>query len=327
VADELPYVTGTLGLAGTKPSQDMLQECDLLLLVGTTFPYPEFLPRPGAAILISINLIPTSPGPARPVDIDLVGDAATTLDALLPYLKAGPPSDWSERIEALTSAWWRTVEQEASSASRLVHPGLAISTLSAIAPENCTIAVDIGTVVQWFARSFQLRGKMRTSLSGGLASMGASIPYAIAAKFAVPSRPAIALLGDGAMQMNGLNELITVAESWMEWSSPQFVVLVLNNSALNQVTWERRLDQSQAHGRATHEIANIPYHLFANMLGLRGLLVTRPEGLARAFRDAFAADRPVLIEVRTDPAVCPLPPHILADRARELARSMAGFAS
>ena len=166
---------------------------------------------------------------------------------------------------------------------------------------------------------------MKASLSGALASMGAGIPYALAGKFAYPDRPAIVLIGDGAMQMSGLNELITVAEHWRRWKNPHFIVLVLNNSSLSNVTWERGLQNSPGRQDPAHSIANVAYHQFATMLGLRGLYVTRPESLARAWQDAFSADRPVVLEVRTDPEISPLPPHISTDEARDLARHMAGY--
>ncbi len=163
---------------------------------------------------------------------------------------------------------------------------------------------------------------MMASLSGGLATMGSGMPYAIAAKFAHPDRPVIAICGDGAMQMNGLNELITVAKYWQRWTDPRLVVLVLNNRDLNQVTWEQRVLAGDPKFEASQQLPDFPYHRYAMMLGLKGLVVKEPDRIGAAWDEALAADRPVVVEFVADPNVPPLPPHITLDQARAFVASL-----
>jgi pyruvate dehydrogenase (quinone) len=163
---------------------------------------------------------------------------------------------------------------------------------------------------------------MSASLSGGLASMGAAVPYAIAAKMAFPARPVVALVGDGAMQMNNMAELITVAKYWRDWSDPRLAVCVFNNEDLNQVTWEQRVIEGDPKFDASQAIPNVPYHKFAELIGLKGLYVDDPSHLGDAWDEALSADHPVVLEVKTDPDVPPLPPHIMLDQARKFSRAL-----
>ena len=317
--DELPWVTGSIGLLGTRPSWDMMNECDTLLMVGSGFPYAEFLPKEGQARGVQIDRKADMLSLRYPMEVNLVGDAAETLRLLLPLLNDKPDRAWRERIEGWTADWWKTLESRARKEANPVNPQRVTWELSKQLPERAIITSDSGSCANWFARDVKIRAGMMCSLSGGLASMGAAVPYAIAAKFAHPDRPVIALVGDGAMQMNNMAELITVAKYWRDWTLPRWVCCVFNNQDLNQVTWEQRVMEGDPKFAASQEIPDVPYHRFAEMIGLRGIYVDDPKQLASAWQEALSADCPVLLEVKTDPEVPPLPPHITFDQAKHFA--------
>ncbi len=238
--DDLPYVTGPIGLLGTKPSWTLMQECDTLLMVGSSFPYSEFLPEEGQARGVQIDIDGRMLGIRYPMEVNLVGDSAETLAALLPLLNRKEDSSWREKIENEVSEWWRLMEDRAHLEADPINPQLVFYELSKRLPDGAILSSDSGSSANWYARDIKLREGMMASLSGTLATMGPGVPYAIAAKFAYPERPVIALVGDGAMQMNGINELITIAKYHHRWSDQRLIVLVLNNRDLNQVTWEQR---------------------------------------------------------------------------------------
>ena len=320
--DDLPWVTGSIGLLGTKPSYDMMMECDTLLMIGSGFPYSEFLPKEGQARGVQIDLAPDMLSLRYPMEVNLVGDAAETLRALLPLLKSKKDGKWRGRIEKNTAEWWKTLEARAMEPANPVNPQRVTWELSPRLPDRVIVTSDSGSCANWYARDLKMRRGMMASLSGGLASMGAAVPYAIAAKFAHPDRPVIALVGDGAMQMNNMAELITIAKYWRRWSDHRCIVCVFNNEDLNQVTWEQRVMAGDPKFDASQQIPNVPYHSFAEMIGLKGIYVDRPEAMGAAWDEALAADRPVLLEVKTDPEVPPLPPHITFDEARKLTESL-----
>ena len=314
--DALPWVTGSIGLLGTKPSWEMMSECDTLLMIGSGFPYSEFLPEEGRARGVQIDIEPEMLSLRYPMEINLQGDSAETLRMLLPLLDAKQDQSWRSRIEKNVADWWQLLESRAMTAANPVNPQRVIWELSSCLPERAIISSDSGSCANWFARDLKIRPDMKCSLSGGLASMGAAVPYAIAAKFAHPDRPVIALVGDGAMQMNNMAELITVSKYWREWSNSRFVVCVFNNEDLNQVTWEQRVMEGDPKFNATQQIPNVPYHRFAELIGLRGLYVDAPDQLRQAWDTALASDLPVVLEVKTDPEVPPLPPHITLKQAK-----------
>jgi pyruvate dehydrogenase (quinone) len=321
--DDLPFVTGAIGLLGTKPSSNLMSACDTLLVVGSSFPYSEFLPRPGQARGIQIDIDGRRVGMRYPMDVHLVGDARATLEALLPRLRQKPRNGWRHQIEEWNADWAALVEERARlEASRGLNPQLVFSELSPRLPDRCVLAADSGTAANWFARNLKLREGMLASLSGSLSTMGCAVPYAIAAKFAHPDRAAIALVGDGAMQMNGNAELVTVAKYWREWQNPRFVVLVLRNDDLNMVTWEMRALAGDARYEASQALPPFEYARYAELIGLRGLRIERPDQVARAWDEAFASDRPVVIEAIVDPDVPPLPPHITLEQAKHFGQSV-----
>jgi pyruvate dehydrogenase (quinone) len=320
--DDLPWVTGSIGLLGTKPSWELMSNCDTLLMIGSGFPYSEFLPKEGQARGVQIDIEPEMLSLRYPMEVNLVGDSAETLRALLPMLEEKKDRGWRQQIEKEVVEWWKVLESRAMTSANPVNPQRVVWELSPRVPERAIITSDSGSCANWYARDLKIRRGMMCSLSGGLASMGAAVPYAIAAKFAHPDRPVIALVGDGAMQMNNMAELITVAKYWKDWSNPKWVCCVFNNQDLNQVTWEQRVMEGDPKFNATQQIPDVPYHRFGELIGLRGIYVDDPERLAGAWDEALAADRPVVLEVKTDPEVPPLPPHITLKQAKNFASSV-----
>src|SRR4051794_11714080 len=324
LADDLPYVTGSIGLLGTKPSWDLMMGCDTLLMVGSGFPYAEFLPEEGQARGVQIDIDGRRLGIRYPMEVNLTGDSAETLRALLPLLKRKEDRSWRESVEDGVAKWWETLEARAMADADPLNPQRVFWELSSRLPSDAILAVDSGSVANWYARDLKLRQGMLASVSSTLASMGCAVPYAIAAKFAHPSRPVIAFAGDGAMQMNGLAELITAAYYRGRWADQRFIVLVLNNRDLNQVTWEQRAMVGDPKFEASQELPDFPYARYAELIGFRGIRVDSPEAVGPAGDGAPAADRRVLIEGVTDPNVPPLPPHITIENARALASAMRG---
>jgi pyruvate dehydrogenase (quinone) len=320
--DDLPWVTGSIGLLGTKPSWDLMNECDTLLMIGSGFPYSEFLPKEGQARAVQIDIEPEMLSLRYPMEVNLVGDAAETLRALLPLLRERSDHAWRKRIEGWTAKWWKTLEERAMQPAKPINPQRVAWELSPRLPERAIITSDSGSCANWYARDLKIRRGMMCSLSGGLASMGAAVPYAIAAKFAHPERPVISLVGDGAMQMNNMAELITVAKYWRQWKTARWICGVFNNEDLNQVTWEQRVMEGDPKFNASQRIPNFPYHKFAELLGLKGIFVDNPDRVAPAWEEALAADRPVVVEFKTDPEVPPLPPHITLKQAKAFAEAL-----
>ncbi|MGI4953735.1 MAG: thiamine pyrophosphate-requiring protein [Janthinobacterium lividum] len=310
VPDDLPFVCGCLGLLGSKPSWDMMQECDTLLMVGSCFPYSEFLPKPSSARGVQIDIDGGMLSLRYPMEVNMVGDSAVTLEALLPLLNQKPRDAWRDGIESGVASWWSLLEDRAMQSADPINPQRVFWEASKRLPDNVIMTGDAGTVANWYGRDIRMRRGMMGSLSGSLASLGSATPYAIAAKMAFPDRPVIAFIGDGAMQMNGINEMITIAKYWREWTTPTLVVMVLNNQDLSQVTWEERAQLGSGKTESTQAIPDVAYHTYAEMLGLKGIVVRDPEKLGAAWDEALAADRPVVMNVYTDANVPPLPPHI-----------------
>jgi pyruvate dehydrogenase (quinone) len=323
VPDELPFVTGSIGLLGTRPSWDMMQDCDTLLMVGSSFPYSEFLPEEGQARGVQIDLDGRMIGIRYPMEVNLVGDSALTLQALKARLRPKEERSWREKIEANVSEWWRVIERRAVAEADPINPQLIFHELSKRLPDGAILTSDSGSAANWYARDIRLRAGMKASLSGTLATMGAGVPYAIAAKFAHPERPVIALVGDGAMQMNGLAELITLAKYRHRWPDQRLIVLVLNNRDLNQVTWEQRAMSGDPKFVESQELPDVPYASWAELIGLNGIRVEDPAEIGDAWDRALGAERPTVLEVVCDPEVPPLPPHITIEQARSFASAIA----
>jgi pyruvate dehydrogenase (quinone) len=323
LSDELPYVTGPIGLLGSRPSYEMMMDCDTLLTVGSSFPYTQFMPEFGQARAVQIDIDPTFIGMRYPYEVNLVGDARATLRALIPMLQEKTDSSWRSTIEKNVSQWWESMAAEAAVEANPINPMRLFSEASPRLPDNVIIAADSGSSANWYARQLKFRGQMRGSLSGNLATMGPGVPYVIGAKFGHPDRPAIAFTGDGAMQMNGMAELITIARYWEEWSDPRLIVAVLHNNDLNQVTWEMRSMTGAPKFVESQRLPSVNYANFARDLGLNGQEIRDPASIGQAWDAAFAADRPTVLDVHTDPEIPPIPPHATLQQMMDTAKSMA----
>jgi pyruvate dehydrogenase (quinone) len=320
--DDLPFVTGSIGLLGTKPSSDMMNECDTLVMVGTGFPWSEFLPEEGKARAVQIDVDPAMLSLRYPCEVNLHGDSAETLRLLLPLLDQKTDDSWRTRIEHWMKDWWATLEARAKTAAHPVNPQRVVWEMSPRLPANAIVTSDSGSCANWYARDYRAQRGQMASLSGGLASMGAAVPYAIAAKFAYPDRPVVALVGDGAMQMNNMAELITVAKYLGRWPDKRLVTCVFNNEDLNEVTWEQRVMNGNPRFDASQDIPDVRYSAFAELIGLKGIFVENPDDLGNAWDEALSADRPVVLEVKTDREIAPLPPHVTFEEARKFLSSV-----
>ena len=321
--DDLPCVTGSIGLLGTRPSYEMMRDCDTLLIVGSNFPYTQFLPELDQARAVQIDIDGRFIGMRYPTEVNLVGDAATTLRALLPHLHTQEDNGWRQKIEDNVSRWWHTMHKEAMVEADPINPMRLFAELSAQLPHDAMVMADSGSSANWYARQLKFTGDVRGSLSGTLATMGPGVPYGIGAKFAHPDRPAIVFAGDGAMQMNGLAELITIKRYWQEWADPRLIVAVLHNNDLNQVTWEMRAMEGAPKFVDSQTLPDVDYAAFASSLGLASHTITDPNDLADAWKQALQADRPTLLDVHTDPDVPPIPPHATFEQAKNAALALA----
>jgi pyruvate dehydrogenase (quinone) len=296
----------------------MMMNCDTLLMIGSSFPYSQFLPPFGQARGVQIDIDGKMIGMRYPMEVNLVGDARETLKAMLPRIEYKQDRSWRETIEADMDDWWRTVEARAMLDAEPINPQRIFWELSPRLPDNCILTADSGSGTNWFARDVKIRDGMRSSLSGTLATMGPGVPYAIAAKFAHPDRTVVAMVGDGAMQMNGMAEMLTVAKYWKRWATPHLIFLVLHNNDLCQVTWEMRAMEGNPRFEASQQLPECDYAGFAEMIGLKGIHVDHPDQIANAWVEAFAADRPVVLDVLADPNVPPLPPHATFEQSAAL---------
>lgn len=324
LSDELPYVTGPIGLLGSRPSYELMKDCDTLLTIGSSFPYTQFLPEFGAARGVQIDIDPHMVGMRYPYEVNLVGDARVTLQRLLPQLKRKKDRSWQKKITADVERWRGVMARRAELSADPINPEYVAAALDPLLPEDAVITCDSGSVANWYARHLTMRGRMRASLSGTLATMGSAVPYAIGAKFARPDRPAIALAGDGAMQMNGMAELITIAKYRDLWEDPRLIVAVWNNRDLNQVTWEMRAMAGSPQFLPSQAIPDVSYAAFAESIGLGGLRVEKPDGVVDAWQHALDARGPVVLEFLTDPAVPPIPPHATWEQMEATAAAILG---
>lgn len=320
--DALPWVTGSMGFLGTPASDALMKGCDTLLWVGSGFPYAEYLPKPGSVRGVQIDLDAGMLGLRYPMEVNLQGDAAATLRALIPLLRRKEDRSWREQIEKSVRDSREALAGEAATEAEPINPQAITRELTPRLPDGAIVTADSGTTTVWWARNLDLREGMMGSVSGTLATMGCAVPYAIAAKFAHPDRPVIALVGDGAMQMNGMSELITISRYWRQWSDPRLIVMALNNRDLAFVTWEERVQIGDPKWPASQTLPDIPYAEVAKLMGLGGRRVERPEDIGPAWDEALAADRPFVLDMISDPDVAPLPPHITMDQARSFAQAM-----
>jgi len=321
--DDLPFVTGPIGLLGSTASHRLMSGCDTLFMVGTSFPYAEWLPKPGEARGVEIDIDGRRIGIRYPMDVHLIGDAKGTLRALLPMLRRQEDRSWRGEIEREVEEWWRVCEDRALLHGDPINPQRVAYELSKRLPPDVILTADSGSSTNWWARQLKLRRGMRASLSGNLATMGPGAPYAIAAKFAHPTKPIIAFIGDGAFQMNGMNELITVKRYWERWANPTLVFCVFNNQDLNQVTWEQRVLTGDPKFPGSQWIPDFPYHRFAELMGLTGIYCEAEDGVGAAWDAALAADRPCVLEFKVDPEIPPMAPHVTVPMVKKSIEAMA----
>jgi pyruvate dehydrogenase (quinone) len=320
--DDLPYVTGSIGLLGTRPSYEMMRDCDTLLIVGSNFPYSQFLPELDQARAIQIDIDGRFIGLRYPTEVNLLGDAKATLQALLPKLSRHEDRSWQDTVTENVSRWWETMAREAAVDADPVNPMRIVSELSERIPGNAIVTADSGSAANWYARNLRIRENIRGSLSGTLATMGPAVPYAIGAKFAHPDRPVIALVGDGAMQMNGMAELITIARYRELWSDQRCVICVFHNNDLNQVTWELRAMGGAPKFEESQSLPDVDYAAFARSIGLDAITVRDPDGLGPAWDQALSGARPTVLDVYCDPEVPPIPPHADFDQIKSAAQAV-----
>ncbi|MCR8693962.1 thiamine pyrophosphate-requiring protein [Rhodococcus sp. AB351] len=322
LSDELPWVTGSIGLLGTRPTHEMMTGCDTLLIVGSSLPYSQFLPEYGQARCVQIDIDPNMIGMRYPNEVNLVADAAAALDALVPLLQRKEDRSWREGIEQNVQRWWQTMGQQAEVETEFVNPLRMFAEASPRLPDDAIVTADSGSAANWYARQLQFRGDMRGSLSGTLATMGPAVPYGIGAKFAHPGRPVVAFAGDGAMQMNGMAELITIQRYWQQWADPRLVVAIIHNNDLNQVTWEMRAMGGAPKFAESQSLPDVDYAAFARSLGLGGETVKSSDEMGSAWDRALAADRPTVLDVYTDPDMPPIPPHATWEQFTDVAKAV-----
>jgi pyruvate dehydrogenase (quinone) len=320
--DDLPYVTGAIGLLGTRASFELMMGCDTLITVGSNFPYVQFMPKLDQARAIQIDIDGSFIGMRYPYEVNLVADASSALQALLPRVHHKSDRSWRKHIEKEVAGWWKTMDHRAMVGAHPVNPQRIFSELSKRLPADAIVASDSGSAANWYARHIKFGRHNRGSLSGTLATMGPAVPYAIGAKFAHPDRVAIALEGDGAMQMNGLAEMITIAKYYQQWADPRLIVAVLHNDDLNQVSWEQRAMEGSPKFIASQKLPDVSYAGFAASIGLHAIYVDDPDDVGPAWDAALAADRPTLLDIRCDPDIPPIPPHVTLQQARNTAEAL-----
>jgi len=324
VPDTLPFVTGGIGLLGTDASHKMVMGCDTLFMVGTSFPYAEWLPPEGQAKCVEIDIDGSLIGVRYPNDVSLVGDAKDTLRALIPMLRRKEDRSWQESAIKEKQIWTKILEDQAHQPGDPVNPELVFWELNRRLPDGVIMTSDSGSATNWYARYCDIREGMRGSLSGTLATMVPGIPYAISAKFAHPNRPVIGFTGDGAFQMLGMNELITVKryEADLIRENPTLIFVVLANDDLNQVSMEQRVLSGDPKNPETQTLPYFPAAEFARLLGFEGIRVDKPDDVGPAWDRALAANRPVLVEFATDPQIASIPPHIKVAMGKKIAKSL-----
>ena len=320
--DDLPYVTGPIGLLGSTASYELMTGADTLFMIGTSFPYAEWLPKEGQCKGVQIDIDGRLIGTRYPIQANLVGDSQETLKELIPLLHRKQDRSWRESIEKEVTEWWRVLDDRAHDSADPMNPQLVAHELSPRLPDGVILTADSGSSTNWWAQHLRLRKGMRASLSGTLATMGPATPYAISAKFSYPDRPVIAFVGDGAFQMNGMAELITVKRYWERWSNPTLIFCVFNNQDLNQVTWEQRAEAGDPKFMGSQWIPDVPYAQWAKLLGFTGIRVDDPKQMGSAWDEALAANRPVVLEVVVDPEIPPVPPHIKSELGMKSVKAM-----
>jgi pyruvate dehydrogenase (quinone)/pyruvate oxidase len=314
VPDDSPFTTGGTGLLGTRPSEDVLNECDTLLIVGSSFPYVEFYPKPGEARAVQIDLDPTRIGLRYPVEIGLAGDARRTLEMLLPHLRRTTDRSFLERAQEKMADWRSQMAELERRMDVPMKPQLVAAELGKRLDDDAIVISDSGTVTSWFARHIPARRGQMFSVSGALASMACGLPYAIGAQVAYPGRQVVAFVGDG-----GLSMLMAEIATAVKYGLPIKVVVVKNNS-LAQIKWE----QMAFLGNPEYgvDLQPIDFAKVAEACGASGMSIEDPRSCGDQLAMALAAPGPVVVEAVVDPLEAPLPAKISKDQAVKFAESL-----
>jgi pyruvate dehydrogenase (quinone) len=323
VPSDVPHHSQQVGLLGSKPSLDQMKNCDTLVILGANYPYGQFLPATGQARAVQVDLKPEQLGIRYPTEVNIWGDVKAVLTALIPLLKKSTDLSWQDGVAAGMRDWAREMRDQAMIGySDGVNPRRVFHELNARLPENAIVTCDAGTTADWYGHHIGLRRGMRGDLSGRLATMLAAMPYATAAKFAYPDRSVICTIGDGAFQMLGMNELITVKKYLGRWSNKQLIVVIMHNDDLGQVSWEMRTEDGNPLWRGSQDVETMDYAGFGRLLGFRGIAVTTDDDVEAAIEAAFAFDGVTVIDAHVSRNVPPLPPHITAEYAINTAKSL-----
>lgn len=321
VPGDVPYHTQQAGLLGSRPSHDLLRDCDTFFMIGSNYPYTEFLPETGQARGVQIDLSPENLSLRYPMEVELLGDARSTLAALADRLEYKEDRSWQDGVIDGVRDWDEVMASLADVEGEPVNPRYVYTELNRRLPENAVVTADAGSTADWYGNHIKLGRNMMGNLSGSMASMLASMPYAVAAKFAHPERPVVCTIGDGAFQMLGMNEMITVKRHWREWADPRFIVLVLHNNDLTQVSWEMR-EAGDPRWDTSQLLEDVNYADYAELLGFTGIRVEDKSEVGPAWDAALRADKPVLIDVVTDANMPPLPPHVTFEQAKGMAKAL-----
>jgi pyruvate dehydrogenase (quinone) len=314
VPDRSPYTTGPIGLLGTRPSQEALEECDTLLLVGTSFPYIEYYPKPGQARGVQIELDPMRIGLRFPVEIGLVGDSRRTLEALLPLLQRKTDRSFLERAQQGMKDWWALMEERGTRRDSPMKPQVVAWELGQRLRDDAIVSCDSGTITTWWARQIPARRGQMHSVSGNLASMANALPYAIAAQLAYPGRQCVAFVGDGGFSM-----LMAEFATCVKYGLPVKVVIV-KNGTLGQIKWEQMVFLGNPEFGC--ELHPIDYAAFARACGGAGFTVDDAARCGEVLDQALATPGPVIVEAVVDPFEPPLPAKITTDQATKFAKSL-----
>ncbi|HEV7395295.1 MAG TPA: thiamine pyrophosphate-dependent enzyme [Pyrinomonadaceae bacterium] len=314
VADDHPLTTGGIGLLGTTPSVEAMEKCETLIIIGSSFPYMEYLPKPGQAKCVQIDDKADRIGLRYPVDVGLVGDCKPTLKALNQLVEHKADRSFLEKAQEGMKDWWELMRKQAERDDVPIKPQRVAWELSELAADDAIVSTDSGTITSWIARHFVIRGTQKFSCSGTLATMAPALPYAIAAKLAYPERQSIAFIGDGGFSMLMADFLTAV-----KYELP-IVVVIIKNNTLGQIKWEQIVFLGNPEYGV--ELTNPDFAKYAEICGGVGFTVEKPEQIRPALQQAFAAGKPAIVEVVVDPFEPPMPPKVTLKQATKFAEAL-----
>jgi pyruvate dehydrogenase (quinone) len=315
VPDTSPFTTGGIGLLGTAPSQEALGECDTLIMLGTSFPYMEFLPKPGQARIVQVDVDPTRIGLRQPVHAGLVGDCRAVLEALLPLLQRKEDRAFLKKAQQRMKDWNELMEQRGTRMDRPMKPQVPAHALNKMLAEDAIVIADCGTVTTWAARHLEMRGTMQFSVSGLLATMACGLPYAVAAAVAYPNRQVVAMVGDGGFTML-MGEIATMVKYQLPVK-----VLIIKNNVLGEIKWEQLVMGGNPEFGV--DLQPIDFAAFARSCGAAGYCLDDPAQAEPVLREALAQPGPVVIEAVVDPNEPPMPGKITTEQAIQFAKGLA----